>query len=258
MPDTKIEPVNLALVGLNTLRDALGVQATARRELTEAQIATGIDDFMRFVKDPRMRSVWVELARQKPVWVELARQAPSDASQRLIAAWSFLIVAHSLSKLGDNVRHVLSTKAERRGAIKKLINLVPPCIGSLRGQAVYFREEYAAGRCDQGQAWAQAMEQAANYREHRLVESVTPRPLPTITRIRCDRRLAARVYAILLANEARRLYGQPLRGTVAITTTVGLRLPAGEEVTIAEVRKWCEPPKPSRGGYDLKRRKQIS
>jgi hypothetical protein len=238
MPDTKIEPINLALVGLNTLRDALGVQATARRSLTEAQIVTRAEDFIRFVKDPRMRSVWVALVRQKPVWDELARQVPSNVP--LIAAWSFLIIAHSLSKLGENIRNVLPTQAERREGIKELINLVPPWIGSLRGQAVYFREEHAAGRCDQGQAWAQAMEQAANYREHRLVESVTPRPLPTITRIRCDRRLAARVYAILLANEARRLYGRVLYGTVATTVTVGLRLPAGEEVTIEEVRTWSK------------------
>jgi len=39
------------------------------------------------------------------------------------------------------------------------------------------------------------------------------------------------------------LYGQHLYGLVATTTTVGLVLPDGEEVSTEEVREWCKPVK---------------
>ena len=225
------KPRNIALIGVRDLQDVLGL-----RVWTEAQLVADLDRLKNFiarlVNDPRMRPVFRELARHRT-----SHPTPMLSTSAGLVPWSFLFVAYWLSC--DPT--ILPTKAEWRGRVKLAIMPRLRRIKRLRAEAVYFRNKHAKKLCDEGQRWAQAMEQAADD-QRELMKLAKPPPL-LITRIRGVRRRAARTYATLLAQEAWRLYGQHLYGLVATTTTVGLVLPAGEEVSTEEVREWCKPVK---------------
>jgi len=208
--------------GLHALFDLLGI---GHPELTDTRRVREHSDPGVWFRDPRMKRVWDELNR----WEH-------RASQKL-ACLSFVLVAGVLAKI--DLKCVLCTKAERRKLHEPIRGLIP-IFAQLKASAAYFRKEHAAKRCDEAQGWAQAMDEAADYVEREIrVALAHPLWLPILTRIRDPRRRTARAYAILLARETRRLYGRVLYGTVAITTTVALALPEGEEVTIREVRTWC-------------------
>jgi hypothetical protein len=218
-PQARID--NSTLVEVRGLQDVLGLRVV-HRKWTEAELAAGLVRFASFIFDPKMQPVWRELSRQKGRSVQ--------------ASLSFFFVAYSLSRNCrnyDQAKRLLPTDAERRKRVRQFEDART----SARAAAAYFRRK----RCDEGQELAQAMERAAADFERQLTELMRPSPLPTIIRIRDDRRRVARTYATLLANVTQRRFGQVLLGAVATTTTVGLRLPDGEEISPEEVRSWCKP-----------------